>query len=112
MTYIHGLTRRTIALALDHRDPSGLVTWIRTLANGLGHDDLATDMPSPPFRTWLRSAARGPLAGITTQELLEGLALPTLAAIALSLAAAFSVDATRPHRPVHHPGSHHARSSE
>lgn len=82
MSYVTTTTKQVIATAFEQRDPQGLISWIRTLAASLGHEDLATGLPTPPFRTWLRSAAGAPLTGNTTQQLLEALSLPSLALVA------------------------------
>jgi hypothetical protein len=109
MSSLRAITRNTIALALDHHHAEPLIGWIRTLATGLGYEDQATDMPSPPFRAWLRSWAAAPLPGITTRALLEGLSLPALAAISLTLASALDPEPPRHGEPSpvmvgHHPG--------
>jgi hypothetical protein len=85
MPYLESLTRRTIALALQHRDPSGLILWVRTLAVGLGDVEQSSDLAAASLRQEIRGLAHGPCRGLTAQQLLESLALAALANLAITL---------------------------
>lgn len=104
--YALSLTRSAIKPVLDGAaDPSGLIAWIRSLAAGRGLLDPATDVPSPPLQMLLRSC--GARSGrLTTQALLETLAVASLASIALALAITPTRPAAQPDR-VAPPALHH-----
>jgi hypothetical protein len=102
--YAIWLTRSAIRPVLDGADPSGLISWIRTLAAGRGLLDPASDMASPPLQMLLRSQG-APAGRLTTQGLLESLAAASLASIAIALALGPLPHVAQPDRPasaLHH----------